>query len=149
LAELRQLIERRTPKDERIFIDWAGVIARLRDAGVAIGLLAREPPPESIPPEEPTPSGPVITKETVLADLPPLTMSGFAFIGIQGLNAEVEAGDPAVVGQRILRLVAVPTTGRHYFAAQSTTLKKNQVYRITAWVKDPSGVMIEMQVSDE
>ena len=155
LAELRQLIERRAPKDERIFVDWAGAIARLRDAGIAIGLLAQEPPPtpppatETIPPGEPSASGPVITKETALAELPPLTASGFAFIGIQGLNAEVEAGDPVVVGQRILRLVTVPTTGRHYFAAQSTTLNKNQVYRIAAWVKDPAGVKVEMQVSDE
>jgi hypothetical protein len=155
LAELRQLIERQAPKDERIFVDWDGAIARLRDAGIAIGLLAQEPPPaplpatETIPPGEPSTSGPVITKETVLADLPPLTTSGFAFIAIQGLNAEVEAGDAVVVGQPILRLVTVPTTGRHYFAAQSTMLNKNQVYRIAAWVKDPAGVKIEMQVSDE
>src|SRR5215831_1716449 len=155
LAELRQLIERQAPKDERIFVNWAGAIARFRDAGIAIGLLAQEPPPappaatETIPPGEPSASGPVIVKETTLAELPPLTTSGFAFIGIQGLNAEVEAGDPVVVGQRILRLVTVPTTGRHYFAAQSTTLNKNQVYRITAWVKDPAGVKLEMQVSDE
>jgi hypothetical protein len=73
--------------------------------------------------------------------------SGFAFIGIQGLNAEVEAGAPVVAGQPILRLVAVPTTGRHYFAARSTMLNKNQVYRITAWVKGPARVKIE--VSDE
>jgi hypothetical protein len=155
LMELRQLIERQAPKDERIFVDWVGAVARLRDAGVAIGLLAREPPPapppatETIPPEEPSASGPVITKETALADLPPLTTSGFAFIGIQGLNAEVEAGEAVVVRQPILRFVAVPMTGRHYFAAQSTTLNKNQVYRITAWIKDPVGVKIEMQVSDE
>jgi hypothetical protein len=155
LAELRQLIERQAPKDEQIFVDWAGAVARLRDAGIAIGLLAQEPAPapppatETIPPGEPSASGPVITKETALADLPPLTTSGFAFIGIQGLNAEVEAGAPVVAGQPILRLVAVPTTSRHYFAAQSTTLNKNQVYRITAWVKDPAGVKIEMQVSDE
>ena len=155
LAELKGLIDRRTPTGERIFVDWGGAIARLRDAGIAIGLLAREPPhapqpvTETTPSEEPPPSGPIITKETALADLPPLTTSGFAFIGIEGLNAEVEAGDPAVAGQRILRLVAVPTTGRHYFAAQSTTLNKNRVYRITAWVKGPAGVKVEMQVSDE
>ena len=149
LAELRQLIERRAPKDERIFVDWAGAVARLRDAGVAIGLLAGQPPPESTAPEEPAPSGPVITKETALADLPPLTTSGFAFIGIQGLNAEIEEGEAVVAGQRILRLVAVPTTDRHYFAAQSTTLNKDQLYRITAWVRGPAGVKVEMQVSDE
>jgi hypothetical protein len=155
LAELRQLIERQAPKDERIFVDWDGAVARLRDAGIAIGLLAQEPPPapppatETVPPGELSASGPVITKETALADLQSLTTSGFAFIAIQGLNAEVEAGEAVVVGQPILRLVTVPTTGRHYFAAQSTTLNKNQVYRIAAWVKDPAGVKVEMQVSDE
>jgi hypothetical protein len=100
-------------------------------------------------PEESAPSKPVITKEAVLADLPRLTTAGFAFVGIQGLNAEPEVEDPVVAGQPPLRLVAVPTTGRHYLAAQSTTLNKNQVYRITAWVKGSAGVKVEMQVSDE
>jgi hypothetical protein len=155
LAELKGFIDRPMPTGERIFVDRAGAVARLRDAAMAIGLLAQKPLPapppatETIPPGEPSASGPAITKETVLADLPPLTTSGFAFIGIQGLNAEVEAGEAVVVGQRILRLVAIPTTGRHYFAARTTTLHKNQIYRITAWVKDPVGVKIEMQVSDE
>ena len=149
LAELRQLIAPRAPTDERIFVDWDGLLARLRDAGIALGLVAQEPQPEPTPSEEPAPSGPAITTETVLADLPPLTTSSFAFIGIQGLNAEVEAGKPVVAGQPIVRLVAIPTSGRHYFAAQSTTLKKNQVYRITAWIKDPAGVKVQMEVSDE
>src|SRR5262245_28217786 len=149
LAELRQLIERQVPKDEWIFVAWAGVVARLRDAGVAIGLLVPEAPPEAMSSEEPGPSGPAITKETVLAELPQRMTSGFAFIGIQGLNAKVEAGDPVAAGQPILRLVAVPTTGRHYFAARSTTLHKNQVYRIAAWVRAPASVKIEMQISDK
>jgi hypothetical protein len=89
-----------------------------------------------------------ITAETVLADLPPLTTSGFSFIGIQGLNAVVEARDPVVPGP-ILHLVAAPTSGPHYFAAHSTTLKKNQVYRIAAWVKVSPGAKVQMQVSDE
>jgi len=42
LAELKGLIDRRTPTGERIFVDWGGAIARLRDAGIAIGLLARD-----------------------------------------------------------------------------------------------------------
>jgi hypothetical protein len=154
LAELRQLIERQAPKDERIFVDRAGAIARLRGAGIAIGLVAQKPPlppqlaTETALPEEPAPSGPVIMTETVLADLPPLTASGFAFIGIYGLNARVKARASVVAGP-ILRLVAVPTTSRHFFAAYSRTLNKNRVYRIMAWVKDPDGVKVEMQVSDE
>src|SRR5262249_13563406 len=121
LAELRQLIERRAPKDQRIFVDWDGAIARLRDAGIAIGLLAQEPLPapppatETIPPGEPSASGPVIVKETALAELPPLTTSGFAFIGIQGLNAEVEAGGPVVGGEPILPLLSPAAHARPYF----------------------------------
>ena len=149
LVELKQLIERPMPADERIFLGWGGAVARLREAGVAIGLLDREPSPEPAPLEEPAPSGPVITKETVLADLPKPTTPGFAFIGIVGLNAEVEAGNPVVAGQTILRLVAVPTTGRHYFAAQSTALNKNHVHRIIAWIKAQAGVKVQMQVSDK
>src|SRR5262249_43123937 len=149
LAELKGLIDRPMPTGERIFVDRAGAVARLRDAGVAIGLLVPEPPPEAMPSEEPGPSGPAITKETVLAELPQRITAGFALIGIQGLNGKVEAGDPVAAGQPILRLVAVPTTGRHYFAAQSTTLHKNQVYRIAAWVRAPASVKIEMQISDK
>jgi hypothetical protein len=149
VAELKRLIERPMPADERIFLDWAGAVARLREAGVATGLLDREPSSEPAPPEEPTPSGPLITEETVLADVPKPTTPGFAFIGIVGLNAEVEAGNPVVAGQPILRLVAVPTTGRHYFAAQSTALNKNRVHRITAWIKARAGVKVQMQVSDK
>src|SRR5262249_25911792 len=149
LAELKGLIDRPMPTGERIFVDRAGAVVRLRDAGVAIGLLDRESSPEPAPLEEPVPSGPVITKETVLADLPKPTTPGFAFIGIIGLNAEVEAGNPVVAGQTILRLVAVPTTGRHYFAAQSTALNKNHVHRIIAWIKARAGVKVQMQVSDK
>ena len=137
---------------DRLFPDWDGAVAKLRAAAIAMWLLSAkmpDPPEEPAPPEGPTPSGPVITTETVLADLPKPTTPGFAFIGIQGLNAEVEAGDPVVAGQAILRLVAVPTTGRHYLAAHFTALDKNQVYRITGWVKAPAGANVEMELSDE
>src|SRR5262249_25456383 len=102
-----------------------------------------------MPSKRPSPSAPAITKETVLAELPQRMTTGFGFIGIKGLNAEVEAGEAVVVGQPILRLVAVPTTGRHYFAARSTTLHKNQIYRIAAWVRAPPSVKIEIQISDK
>jgi hypothetical protein len=163
MQRLQMRIDLRMPHltGDSLFADWNGVMTKLRDAGVAIGLLAREtaPAPDpatetpnsptAIAPEEPAPMGPVITKETALGDLPQLKASGFAFIGIQGLNAKVEAADPVVAGQPILQLVAVPTMGRHYLAAQSTTLKSKQVYRMTVWVKGPAGVQVEMQVSDQ
>jgi hypothetical protein len=153
LAELKRLIERRRPTDERTFADWDRVVERFHGAGVALGLLAHEAPlvpePGSAQTEELASSGPVITEESVLADLPQPTTPAFAFIGIQGLNAEVAPGDPVVAGQPIWRLVAIPTTGRHYLAAQFFGLNKNQVYRIAAWVKGPAGLEVEMQVSDE
>ena len=123
-----------------------------------LGLLAREvgappateapSPPASAPPREPAPSEGAIAEQTALADLQPPTASGLAWIGIQGLNAEVEAADPIVAGRPILRLVAVPTEGRHYLAGQSTTLDKNRVYRITAWVKAAPGVKVEIEARD-
>src|SRR5262249_2094864 len=149
LAELKRLIEPRMPKGTQLFVDWDQAAARLRAAGVAMGLLDREAPREAMPSEEPAPPGAAITKETILANLPQRMTAGFAFIGIQGLNAEVEAAEQVLPGHPILRLVAVPTTGRHYFAAQSTTLHKNQVYRIAAWVKATAGMKVEMQVSDD
>jgi hypothetical protein len=156
LVDMRRLemrIDGRQPHlaGRRLFVDWDEAIARFREAGIAaIGLLHREAPPASPAPEEPAPSGPAITQETVLADLPQFTTAGVALLGIPGLNAEVQAGgSPVVAGQPILRLVAVPTTGRHYLAAHFTALDKNQVYRITGWVKAPAGANVEMELSDE
>jgi hypothetical protein len=104
-------------------------------------------PPEY--PKEPESSGPIITEETALAELPQPPTVGFKFIGMQGLNAAVEGTDSVIAGQPILRLVAIPTAGRHYFATQSTALNKDQVYRVTTWVKADGGLLVEMQVSDE
>src|SRR5262249_55781742 len=151
LAEFKRLdmrIDLRMPHltGDRLFPDWDGAVGKLHAAAIAMGLLSAKTPE---PPEEPTPSGPVVTQETVLAELPTVTTEGFAVIGVQGLNAEVEAEDPVVDGQPILRLVAVPTTGRHYLATRSTMLNKNRIYRITAWVKGTDGTKVEMQVSDE
>jgi len=151
LAESKQLdmrIDLRMPHltGDRVFPDWEGAVAKLRAAAIAIGVLSEEAP---LPPEEPAPSGPAVSQETVLAELPKVAAEGFAFTGILGLNAEVEAGDPVMAGQPILRLVAVPTMGRHYLAAQYSALDGNRVYRITAWVKTRAGVGVEIQVSDE
>ena len=92
--------------------------------------------------------GPVVTQETTLAELPEVTTDGVTWIGITGLHAERADGDPVVMGQSVLRLVAVPTEGRHYLAAQSTGLDKNRVHRITAWVKAAPGVKVELELGD-
>jgi hypothetical protein len=157
LADLKQLdlkIDLRMPHlvGERMFPGWDAGVARLREAGVAMGLLDRSKESTEVAdqpsPEEPAPSGPVATQETSLAELPKPTTDGLALIGIQGLNAQVQNENPVVAGQAILHLVAVPTQGRHYLAAESTGLKKDRVYRVTAWVKAPAGVTVELEVRD-
>ena len=152
LADTMELLGRPRAAGDRMFVDWDVAVARFRAVGAAIGLLHQDSPPAPPAPpqpEEPTPSGPAITAETALADLPPATTPGFAFNGIRGLNAVVEEGSPVVSGQPILRLVAVPTSGGHYLAAHFASLDKNQVYRITAWVKGAARAKVEMHASDE
>ena len=92
--------------------------------------------------------GPVVTQETTLVELPEVTTDGVTLIGIMGLHAEWADGDPVVMGQSVLRLVAVPTEGRHYLAAQATGLDENRVYRITGWVKVAPGVKVELELGD-
>jgi hypothetical protein len=147
LADTTELLGRPRAAGGRMFVDWDEAVARFRAVGAAS--LHQGSPPAPPPPEEPAPSGPAITVQTVLADLPPSTTPGFTILGILGLNAGVEEGSPVVSGQPILRLVAVPTSGRHYLAAQFTGLDKDRVYRITGWVKGSAAVKVEMQASDE
>ncbi len=75
-------------------------------------------------------------------------MPGFEWIGLQGLNAEAVSGERVVTGQPIMTLVAVPTDGRHYLAAQTTGLDRNRVYRVTAWVKAAADVKVEVELRD-
>jgi hypothetical protein len=163
LADTTELIGRPRATGDHMFVDWDEAVARFRAVGAALRVLHQDshlPRPKSLAPpgpafttrpplEGPAPSGSAITTETALADLPPTTMPGFAPVGILGLNASVEDGSPVVPGQPILRLVAVPTNGRHYLAAHFAALEKKQVYRIIAWVKAPAGLMVAMQASDE
>ena len=92
--------------------------------------------------------GPVVTQETTLTELPDVMTDGVTLIGIMGLHAERADGDPVVMGQSVLRLVAVPTEARHYLASQATGLDENRVYRITAWVKAAPGVKVELELGD-
>ena len=150
LADTMELLGQPKGARGRMFADWDEIAARFRAVGVTIGVLRQDSPPEAAPlPEEPAPSGPAVTNETALAELPPATTPGFARLGVLGLNVRAEEGSPVVPGQPLLRFVAVPTTGRHYMAMQFTGLDKGQVYRATAWVKGSPAVKVEMQASDE
>jgi len=156
LADLRQLdlkIDLRMPHltGDRIFPDWGAGVARLREAGIAMGLFGSPKSTEIADqplPEEPAPVGPVATQQTLLDELPKPTTDGFALIGIQGLNAQVQEDDPVLLGQTILRLVAVPTESRHYLAAEATKLERDRIYRVMAWVKAAAGATAEMELRD-
>jgi len=149
LADTMELIGRPGAARGRMFADWDETVARFRAVGAAIGVLRQESSAAPPPPEEPPASGPPITAETALADLPPTKTPGFTPVAVLGLNATSEEGNPVVSGQPILRLVAVPTSGRHYLAAQFTGLQKNQVYRIAAWIRGAARVKIAVEASDE
>jgi hypothetical protein len=149
LADTTELLGRPKAAGGPMFADWDEIVARFGAAWAAMGFERQDSPPAPPPPEESAPSGPAITTETVLADLPPAATPGFKAVGLLGLNASVENGSPVVSGQPILRLVAVPTSGRHYVAAQFTGLDAGRVYRIAAWVKAPAAVKVEIEVSDE
>jgi hypothetical protein len=155
LADFKRLamkIDLRMPHlmGNRLFLGWNGAMAKFREAGVELGLLpptAPEGGPQT-PSEESAPSGPVVTEETTLERLPQTNVPGFEWIGLQGLNAEAVSGERVVTGQPIMTLVAVPTDGRHYLAAQTTGLDRNRVYRVTAWVKAAVDVKLEVELRD-
>jgi hypothetical protein len=155
LAEFKRLamkIDLRMPHltGDRLFPDWDGAMAKFREADIVLGLLPRAAPedgPQTLS-KEPAPSGPAVTEETTLALLPETNVPGFEWIGLQGLNAEAVSGERVVTGLPIMTLVAVPTDGRHYLAAQTTGLDRNRVYRVTAWVKAAADVKVEVELRD-
>ena len=58
--------------------------------------------------------------------------------------------EPTVVaGQPALQLVASPQDGFHTLGGQFSGLNKNQVYRVTAWVKAAGGGNIQLELGDQ
>jgi hypothetical protein len=58
--------------------------------------------------------------------------------------------EPTVVaGQPVLRIVASPQDGFHTLGGQFSGLNKNQVYRVTAWVKAAGGGNIQLELGDQ
>jgi len=92
--------------------------------------------------------GPAVMQESTVADLPPPTVAGMTWLGIEGLNVQAISATSAVAGQPTLQLIAVPTHGAHTLAGQISGLQKNQVYRITAWVKPVAGANFEIEAGD-
>ena len=83
------------------------------------------------------PSAPVVTQATALKDLPEITKSGgfpISWGGIEGLNAG-RTGEQAInLGQPVLKLVAIPTSGGHYLDVRVSSLQKDAVYAVGAWL---------------
>jgi hypothetical protein len=106
----------------------------------------------SIPSASPAPSAPPATTgtapETSLEALPKLASSGFQWAGIAHLNVRTETGTSVVAGQPVMRLLATAQDGYHTLAGQFSGLNKNQVYRVTAWVKPEGGGNVELETSD-
>ena len=79
-----------------LFKTYLIVRSKVQRFGSAIvaSVFRQESSPAPPPPEEPPASGPAITAETALADLPPTKTPGFTPIAVLGLNATSEEGNP-------------------------------------------------------
>ena len=97
------------------------------------------------------PSAPVVTQATALKDLPEITKSGgfpISWGGIEGLNAG-RTGEQAInLGQPVLKLVAIPTSGGHYLDVRVSSLQKDTVYAVGVWLKPGSQTLTFLQVAD-
>lgn len=91
----------------------------------------------------------VVTHDTALAELPNPGGSGFTWYTVRGLNVQAVDDTPVVRGQQILRLIATPNDGAHSLVARYSGLSKNQVYRVTSWVKPQAGGNVELAALDQ
>jgi len=85
---------------------------------------------------------------TNLSELPALPNESFSWLGIAGINARAEGGVPAVDGHPILRLIAV-RDGVHMVAVRVSGLRKDERYRITAWIRPQGGANFGISVRDQ
>jgi len=111
------------------------------------GWVGPPEPPAPIAPL-PAPSGAPVTQATTANDLPKPTIAGVTWAGIGGLNAQILDGTPAVPGQPVLQLIAVPRDGVHTVAVQFAELTNGRTYRIAAWVKSIDGGNFGIEAGD-
>ena len=108
---------------------------------------ARPAPPA--PSTSPAPQAmPAAAQDTTTNALPKVQSQGFQWAANAHLLIRPETAAPVVAGQPVLRLVATPQDGFHTLAGQFSGLNKNQVYRVTAWVK-PEGGNIQLEVGNQ
>jgi hypothetical protein len=116
------------------------------NSGFDLPFTASIPSARPAPPA--LPATPAAAQETATDPLPKVQSQGFQWAGIAHLMIRPETGVPVVAGQPVLRLVATPQDGFHTLAGQFSGLNKNQVYRVTAWVK-PEGGNIQLEVGNQ
>jgi hypothetical protein len=102
--------------------------------------------------DEPLFTGSILTAsdsvpDTAIADLP--KTPAFDWHTVRGLNVRAANETAVVAGQAILRLVATPNDTGHSLVVQYHGLNKNQVYRITAWVRPEAGGNVEIAALDQ
>jgi hypothetical protein len=106
----------------------------------------------TIPSARPAPpapqAAPAAAQEAPIDALPKVQSQGFQWAANAHLLIRPETGAPVVAGQPVLRLFATPQDGFHTLAGQFSGLNKNQVYRVTAWVK-PEGGNIQLEVGNQ
>jgi len=106
-------------------------------------------PQEPAPSARPVPAATTVATQEPPADaLPKVQTRGFQWAAIAHLLIRPETEAPVVPGQPVLRLVASPQDGFHTLAGQFSGLNKNQVYRVTAWVKSQGG-NIQLEVGNQ
>jgi hypothetical protein len=85
-------------------------------------------------------------RDTTIADLPKPT--GFDWYVVRGLNVRASNEASVVAGQPVLQLITTPDETGHSLVAQYHGLNKNQVYRVTAWVRPEAGGNVEVAALD-
>jgi hypothetical protein len=122
------------------------------NSGADLLFTASVPSARPAPPTPPASPAPPATSaaapETATDVLPKVQSQGFQWAGIAHLLIRPETAAPVVAGQPVLRLVATPQDGFHTLAGQFSGLNKNQIYRVTAWVK-PEGGNIQLEVGNQ
>jgi hypothetical protein len=91
---------------------------------------------------------PPVSQVTALSALPELARPGFRWEVVRGLNIRAVNADAMVSGQPVLRLIATPNDTGHTLGVRLTGLRKNQTYRIAAWVKPVAGGNVELAALD-
>jgi hypothetical protein len=112
----------------------------------AIALDAR--PPSASAPDIASLDLPPVSQVTALSALPEPATPQFHWEVVRGLNVQAVNADAMVSGQPVLRLIATANDTGHTLAVRLTGLRKDQTYRIVAWVKPVAGGNVELAALD-